>query len=143
MAKANRTEVFDAPIENVYAVLLDYESYPDFMTGVDKVTTLESSETSAKVEYEINVIKKLRYTLNLKQTKPTEISWSFNSGDLFKVNEGAWKLKDLGDGKTEVEYSVDIDIKGFIPGSGKIAEKLTETQLPGLMKSVCDRAKAL
>ena len=113
------------------------------MTGVDKVTTLESSETSAKVEYEINVIKKLRYTLNLKQTKPTEISWSFNSGDLFKVNEGAWKLKDLGDGKTEVEYSVDIDIKGFIPGSGKIAEKLTETQLPGLMKSVCDRAKAL
>ena len=61
MAHATRSEVFDVDINNIYEVLLDYEKYPEFMTGVDKVTILDSSETESRVEYQINVIKKLNY----------------------------------------------------------------------------------
>ena len=143
MAHATRSEVFDVDINNIYEVLLDYEKYPEFMTGVDKVTILDSSESESRVEYQINVIKKLNYILKLEQSRPTQISWSFESGDLFKVNSGSWNLKDLGDGKTEVVYNVEVEAKGFFPGSGKIAQKLTETQLPGLMESIRERAKSL
>ncbi len=143
MAVASRKEVFNVDINKVYDVLLDYEKYSEFMTGVDKVEVLEFNEESSRVEYNINVVKKLKYILSLKQQRPTKISWSFESGDLFKKNEGAWELEDLGDGKTQVNYTVEIEAKGFIPGAGKIAQKLTETQLPGLMKSIEQRAKAL
>lgn len=143
MAKASRTEVFDAPIENVYNVIVDYASYPDFMVGVDSVDVADFSDSGAKVTYNINMIKKLTYTLDLVHEKPTKVSWSFDHGDLFKVNEGSWELKDLGDGSTEVTYNIELDIKGFFPGAGTVTKKLTETQLPSMMKSVCDRAKNL
>lgn len=144
MTQATRTETFDVDINKIYQVLCDYESYSEYMTGVDKVSVLEKlSDSEFLVEYQINVIKKLKYVLKLVQTEPTQVKWTFDSGDLFKVNQGSWDLKDLGDGKTEVTYNVEIQAKGFIPGSGKIAQKLTETQLPGLMSSIKERAKAL
>ena len=144
MTQATRSETFDVDINKVFQVLCDYQSYSEYMTGVDKVSVLEElSASEFLVEYQINVIKKLKYVLRLVQTEPTQVKWSFESGDLFKVNNGSWDLKDLGDGKTEVTYNVEIQTKGFIPGSGKIAQKLTETQLPGLMSSIQERAKAL
>ena len=101
MTQATRTETFDVDINKIYQVLCDYESYSEYMTGVDKVSVLEKlSDSEFLVEYQINVIKK-------------------------------------------VTYNVEIQAKGFIPGSGKIAQKLTETQLPGLMSSIKERAKAL
>lgn len=141
MAKVSRTEIFDAPIDNIYAVIIDYASYPDFVDGVSAIDIHESSDDGAKVTYSLNMIKKIQYTINLTHVKPTKVSWEFVSGDLFKHNNGSWELKDLGDGTTEVTYSLDIDIKGFVPKS--IVSKLTDSSLPVMMKSVCDRAKNL
>lgn len=143
MAKASRTEVFDVEISKIYDVIVDYEKYPEFVVGVNEVEVIDQTETSAKVTYSIDMIKKLTYTLDLVQEKPNKVSWSFNSGDLFKVNSGAWELKDLGDGTTEVTYSLELEIKGFIPGAKMIVNKLTETSLPSMMKSYKERAKAL
>ena len=143
MAKAERTEVFEVEIDKVYSAIVDYKSYPDFVTGVNEVEILEESEDGAKVKYSIDLIKKLSYVLSLKHTKPTAVSWTFESGDLFKVNEGAWSLKDLGNGTTEVTYEIEIGIKGFFPGSKMIVNKLTATSLPSMMKSYEKRAKSL
>ncbi|OIQ16465.1 MAG: hypothetical protein BM556_15095 [Bacteriovorax sp. MedPE-SWde] len=143
MAKASRTEIFEAAIENIYKVIVDYESYPEFMTGVSSVSVDNFSDKGAKVTYSINMIKKLTYTLDLVHDEPRKVSWSFDSGDLFKVNNGSWELKDLGDGTTEVTYNIELDIKGFFPGAGTVTKKLTETQLPSMMKSVCERANNL
>lgn len=143
MAKASRTEVFDVPIDNFYQVIIDYDSYPEFVDGVSSIDVIEQDDTSAKVEYGLNLIKTFNYTLNLEQTRPTEVSWSFDSGDLFKMNEGSWKLKDLGDGKTEVTYSLEISIKGFFPGSKMIIDKLTKSNLPTMMSACYERAKEL
>lgn len=140
MAKASRTEIFDVEINKLYDVIADFKSYPDFVLGVNDIKVHDMTDTSGVVEYTIDMIKKLNYKLDMKLARPTSVSWTFKSGDLFKTNSGGWQLKDLGDGRTEVTYSLEIEVKGFIPGSKMIVNKLTETSLPSMMKSFHDRA---
>jgi ribosome-associated toxin RatA of RatAB toxin-antitoxin module len=86
------------------------------------------------------MIKSFKYTINTKQERPTKVSWTLDSGDLFKKNDGEWKLKDLGNGKTEVTYSLDLDFKMFAPSS--ILSALTSKNLPIMMESFFKRAKS-
>ena len=140
MANASRTEVVDVEINKIYNVLVDYAKYPEFVDGVNAIKILSQTETTAKVEYSLNMIKSFKYIINIKQEKPTRLSWTLDSGDLFKKNDGEWKLKDLGNGKTEVTYSLDIDFKMFAPSS--ILSALTSKNLPVMMESFFKRAKA-
>jgi len=140
MPAATKNEVWDSPIEKIYEVITNYDSYPEFVDGCSSVNVLSHSETEARVEFGLNLIKKFKYILVLKQTKPTEISWSFESGDIFKKNEGYWKLKDLGDGKTDVTYSLEVEVKGFAPKS--LVNSLTEKNLPAMLKSYESRCKS-
>lgn len=139
MANASRTEIFDVDINKLYEVIVDYASYPDFVDGVSAINILEQDDTSATVEYSLNLIKKFKYIISLKQERPTRVSWTFESGDIFKSNTGSWDLKDLGDGRTEVTYNLDVAIKGFVPKA--IVNKLTTSSLPTMMQSYHDRAK--
>ena len=140
MANASRTEVVDVEINKIYNVLVDYAKYPEFVDGVNAIKILSQTESTAKVEYSLNMIKSFKYIINIKQEKPTRLSWTLDSGDLFKKNDGEWKLKDLGNGKTEVTYSLDIDFKMFAPSS--ILSALTSKNLPVMMESFFKRAKA-
>ncbi len=140
MASASRTEVVDVDINKLYDVIVDYAKYPDFVDGVSATKVLSQNETSAKVEYSINMIKSFKYTLATNQTRPTKISWVLESGDLFKKNDGNWTLKDLGNGKTEVTYSLEVDFKMFAPNA--ILSALTEKNLPVMMQSFFKRAKS-
>lgn len=140
MASVSRTETFDVEIEKLYNVIINYDSYPDFVDGVSSIKVLEQTDAGARVEYGLNLIKKFKYILNLTHQSPTSVSWEFESGDLFKKNNGSWELVDLGNGQTEVTYSLDVDVKGFVPKS--IISKLTDSSLPAMMKSYRERAAA-
>ncbi len=141
MASAQRVETFETTPENIYKVLTDYEGYADFMDGVKSVSVIERKGNSAKVEYNINIIKKFSYVLTSTEVENEKVSWSFDSGDLFSSNNGSWTLKDNGDGTTEVTYNIDIDFKVKVPGM--ISKKLVSSNLPSMMKSVHKRAKSL
>jgi ribosome-associated toxin RatA of RatAB toxin-antitoxin module len=139
MAQASRTEIVDIDISKLYETIIDYAKYPDFVDGVSAIKVISQNEDSAKVEYSLNIIKTFKYIVNTKQEKPTRVSWTLDSGDLFKKNNGEWKLKDLGNGKTEVTYSLDLDFKLFAPSS--ILTSLTDKNLPSMMKAFFDRAQ--
>jgi ribosome-associated toxin RatA of RatAB toxin-antitoxin module len=140
MAQASRTETVDIEIGKLYDTIIDYAKYPEYVDGVSAIKVMSQNETSAKVEYSLNIIKTFKYIVNTKQERPTRVSWTLDSGDLFKKNNGEWKLKDLGNGKTEVTYSLDLDFKLFAPSS--ILTSLTDKNLPSMMKAFFTRAKA-
>jgi coenzyme Q-binding protein COQ10 len=143
MARAERVEVFDVPAEKFYQAVIDYRSYSSFVDGVKSVEVQQESPAGAKVVFNLNLIKEISYVLNLKHTPHTEVSWSLVSGDLMKINNGKWSIKDLGGGRTEVTYSLEIELKGFIPGLGLIEKTLVNTNLPLTMKSFAKRAQSL
>lgn len=111
------------------------------MTGISEIEVIEQTETSAKVKYTVNLIKKVSYVLNLKQIAPTEVSWSLDSGDMFKVNNGKWTFKELGENKTEATFSSEVAFKVFAPKM--IVNKLVGSSLPAMMKEYHQRAKSL
>ena len=143
MAKASRTETYDVPASKFYQAVIDYKNYNQFVPGVDSIEVLNSSDEGATVKFNINVIKKLTYTLKLAHKKDQEVSWSLVTGDYMKTNNGKWTLKDLGGNKTEVTYSLEIEVKGFIPGLSLIEKGLVETNLPMTMSSFAKRAENL
>ncbi len=139
MAVVTRTEIYDVGIQEFYSVIIDYDSYPEFVDGVDGIEILEQDDDGARVKYSLNLIKKFSYILKLEHSKPNGISWALESGDLFKKNIGSWSLKDLGKGKTEVTYSVDLEFKGLAPKP--IVNRLINHNLPAMMKSYFERAQ--
>ena len=91
----------------------------------------------------LNVIKTFSYILSLEQEENKSVSWTFDSGDIFSLNNGKWELEDLGDGTTEVTYSIEVEIKIKMMGTGMITKKLVSTSLPSMLKSVEKRAQGL
>jgi ribosome-associated toxin RatA of RatAB toxin-antitoxin module len=142
MAKAERTEVYDVPVEKFYQAIINYKAYPDFVDGMKAIEVINQSNEGGTVKFTVNIMKEISYTLKLTHNPNKEVSWTFVSGDMMKVNNGKWTLKDLG-GKTEVTYSLEVELKGFIPGLGMIEKTLVSTNLPMTMKSFAKRAASL
>lgn len=143
MARAERTEVFDVPADKFYKAVIDYHSYPQFVDGVESVDVKNESTEGATVTMNINLIKKISYTIQLSHKPTQEVSWSLVSGDMMKINNGKWIIKEQGPTKTEVTYSLEVELKGFLPGLGMIEKTLVNTNLPLTMKAFAKRAASL
>lgn len=141
MALVQRTEVFDIHIEKFYSAIVDYRGLPEFVDWIKDINVIEESAEHAKVEYFVDMVKKTKYTIELTHRKPNHVSWTLVEGELFKKNEGSWELKDLGNGKTEVTYSLDIDFTGFAPKM--VIQKLAASNLPELLESYYKRASSI
>jgi coenzyme Q-binding protein COQ10 len=143
MARAEKTEIFDVPHDKFYQAIIDYRAYPKFVEGMRSVDILNESSEGATVKFNLSLIKDISYTIKLSHKPNLEVSWSLVSGDLMKVNNGKWTLKDLGQARTEVTYSLEVELKGFLPGLGMIEKTLVTTNLPMNMKAFAKRAASL
>jgi coenzyme Q-binding protein COQ10 len=141
MSQVSTTETFNAPIKTVFKMLTDYGNYPLITSDIKRVSVIDDGPEKKLVEFEIQIIKSFRYQVWLYEKPFSELSWRFHSGDLFKENTGSWKLKDLGENKTQVDYSLSAKFGLFVPGM--IEKKLIEVNLPSMMKSYKTRAESL
>lgn len=104
------TEI-DAPIDEVWAVVEDVASAPDWQHGLEAMEVIErdgegrpvlcDSTSDAKVKM---VTTRVRFSY----AAPRELRWQQVKGDL-KSLDGAWLLEELGDGRTKVTYKLDGD----------------------------------
>ncbi len=125
-----RKLTFAAPIETVYQVIRDFESYPEFLSTTHSAREKQSKK-GVEVDFSIEVLKEIKYTLAFELKEPTEIRWSFVKGDLMKRNNGAWILKSKGPKETEATYQIDIDFGWLVPKM--IIDQVTKIQLPEML----------
>lgn len=128
-----------APIETVYSVIRDFKSYPKFLSTTHAVKE-RNLKSGLFVDFTIEVIKAIQYTLKFECREPNEISWEFVEGDLMKKNSGAWKLEAISPQKTRAHYSIDISFGWMVPKT--IVEQVTKTQLPEMLEAFKERAEA-
>lgn len=143
MAKANRTETYDVTAEKFYQAITDYKSYTKFVDGMKSVAIEKETPEGVVAKFTLSLIKEISYTINLKHLPNKEVSWTLVNGDMMKSNNGKWTIKDLGNGKTEVTYDLEIEFKGFMPGLGMIEKTLVNTNLPMTMKAFAKRAQEI
>lgn len=101
----------DAPIDEVWAVVEDVETAPQWQGGLVSLTAIERDgegrPTLCESENDIKV-RTVKTLVRFSYDGPERLSWSQEKGDLKSV-EGAWILEDLGDGRTKVTYTLDSD----------------------------------
>ena len=140
MPGASRSIVFNAPLDKCFAVIADYERYPDFLPEVKRIRTSNRRGNEVDVHYEAEVVKVIKFTLHLKEEKP-RVSWSFIEGEFMKDNKGGWLLEDLGEGKTKATYTIEVAVGALVPKT--IVNALVDTQLPKLLENFKKRIESL
>ncbi|MBZ4333344.1 SRPBCC family protein [Corallococcus interemptor] len=140
MAGATRTITINAPVEKVFDVITNYDRYGEFLPEVKKISTSQRQGNTVQVHYEVDVVKRIRYTIRVTEERPKRMSWTFVEGEVMKDNKGSWTLEPEGEGKTRATYNVEMALGALIPKA--IINTLTETQLPKMLEAFKRRAEA-
>ncbi|MCP5468273.1 MAG: SRPBCC family protein [Deltaproteobacteria bacterium] len=137
MAGATSSIEINAPIQKVYDVIVDFESYPEFLSETQEVEVVSEDSNMARVTFTVKVVKKIQYTLDISFDEPNGISWVLHKGQMMKSNEGGWKLTSKKKNLTLAEYEVNVGFGPLVPKS--IANQLVGSTLPAMMKAFKER----
>ena len=141
---AEQTEssiVVDAAPADVMGVIGDFAAYPEWAKGVRVAEVVKEHEGgwAEQVHFELDVSPiKDEYTLAYEWDGYDEVTWTLVEGKMLRALDGAYVLRDLGNGSTEVTYRLSLDVT--IPLIGMLKRKgekiLIDTALKGLKKRV-------
>lgn len=136
-------EVFVSP-EEFKEVILDLESYPEFLPEVKKVEVLDRSEISIKATFWVavdvgGVHVDSQYTVEY-EIGDKEISWTLHSSPDLSENRGSWRLEE-GDDEDETIARYEAEIITSLPIPEPVQLLFAEKELPKLMELFRDRAE--
>ena len=125
----------DAPIQDVWDVVVDIESAPEWQDGLNDVDVLErdaegrclvaETESDAKVK---TVKARMRFTYE----EPHLVEWRQEKGDV-KSLVGAWELEEIDGSRTKVTYRLEGD-PGRVLGMmirGPVEDKIRDILVNG------------
>ncbi len=108
--------------EQVWAVIDDYGSYPNWIDQLEETEVYGRSGTEVLVRFKLKVIgKTVEYYID-HERRP-DLGWTTWQLDYSRASDiddstGYWLVYASPDhpGRTRVEYTVDLRLKGWIPG---------------------------
>jgi carbon monoxide dehydrogenase subunit G len=101
----------EAPLEEVWAVVEDVLTAPEWQGGLDAMSALErdASGRATLVETENDIkVRRIKARVRFTYAAPERLGWTQEQGDMKSV-EGAWTLEDLGAGRTRATFELDAD----------------------------------
>lgn len=114
------TEIVDAPVEEVYAVVADVEAYPEFIEDFESVRVngdlIEMSVRAGPIG--------LSWTQRVRHEPNRSIRFVLVSGP-FRSFRGAWEFTPV-DGKTKARYWTEFELMLRVPGVSAIVERQVE-----------------
>lgn len=131
-----RSATFSGSLNQVFASITDYTSYPRYIAGVNATEVVDKTDPAAScaVKFDLKVIKKFHYTLDMYHSANDSITWQMRTSNLLSRNSGSWKLEARGDDLTHATYELSLGFKIYVPG--RIIKKLSETSLPIMFKGI-------
>ena len=133
--------VIDAEPAAIMDVIADFPAYPAWAKGVTTAEVVEDGEDgrARQVFFKLDVSPiKDEYTLEYDWNGDESVTWTLVEGKMLRALDGAYLLRDRGNGSTEVTYRLALDVS--IPLIGMLKRKgekiLIDTALKGLKKRV-------
>lgn len=133
MPVVNSSIEINGPIDQVYALAKDIESFPEFMPDVKSVRIAERSEDGSVVVSEwVGIVKEFKTTVKWTEKDIWDdgartCTFSLVKGDYSKYS-GFWRFTDLG-GRTRFESEIEVEYDVPLVGAlikGIIAKKMKE-----------------
>ena len=129
-----------APVDTVFAVLLDFERYPEWVADLKSVTVVrrDAEHRASEVEFRAAAMgRSTTYRLGYDYADaPDRLGWFLVAGDLERELDGNYRLSPGPGDTTDVRYEVFIDLIVPIPG---FVKRRAETRI---VKAALDDLKA-
>ena len=101
----------DALLQEVWEVVQDVLSAPDWQGGLDGMSALEHDAegrpTLVETENDIKV-RRVKTRVRFSYEGPGRLRWTQEQGDMKSV-QGSWELAELPGGRTRATYNLDAD----------------------------------
>lgn len=137
----------DAPIDAVWAIVADVASWPEWQATIGSLDILEDDGggrvSRCAVEFDAKLTQ-IKMKLECAYAAPTRMTFERTSGDLAALS-GSWTLADLGDGRTQATYQLDVNPGGVLnfllneERIGKLRATLVDVR-PGELKARAEAA---
>ena len=136
----------DAPIDAVWAIVQDVSSWPEWQGTLGSLDILETDADGraslCAVAFDAKIAQ-IKMKLECGYSPPAQMTFQRTSGDLSALS-GSWTLSDLGDGRTNATYQLDVNPGGVLnfllneERLGKLREILVDVR-PGELKARAER----
>ncbi len=105
----------DVPLQTAYDQWTQFEDFPRFMGGVERVTQLDDTRTRWVTR--IGGVTREFDAVVLVQRPDQGVSWSSTDGT---AHAGRVTFSPLGDARTEVTLAVDWEPEGLVEKAGEV-----------------------
>jgi uncharacterized membrane protein len=139
--QSTQSITIDAPAADVMAVIADFPSYPQWVAAAKKVEVVEDGAEgrARRVHFVLDAgAVKDDYVLEYTWDGDRKVSWTLVKGQMQKRQDGSYTLTET-DGRTEVTYSITIDLS--IPMLGMIKRKAEKVILDTALKELKKRVE--
>jgi uncharacterized membrane protein len=117
---ATETITIAAPLEQVWAIAIDLEKYPQWTHDVKDVviSSRDDHGRPSQVEFRTSALgRSTHYTLSYDYADaPSVLAWSMVKGDIQRSIDGAFKFSPTPEGTTHVQYDLAIELVVPLPG---------------------------
>jgi uncharacterized membrane protein len=138
--------VVNADPATVLGVITDFASYPRWQDEVQAVEVLATGADGRA--------RRVRFTLDAKVFTTTfvldytyadgageqVVSWTLAEGDQLRRNDGSYRLRDRGDGTTDLTYALELEPAVALPGI--IRRRAAKRIVDGALHNVRARAES-
>lgn len=109
----------DAPLDEIWAVLTDFENYGTWARDLKEVTVLERDDEGRATVVRFRAAamgRSTNYTLRYSwEDAPERLPWELVEGDIERMLDGAYEFQP-NNGGTDVIYHLKVDLKVPLPG---------------------------
>jgi ribosome-associated toxin RatA of RatAB toxin-antitoxin module len=106
--------------EGCYAVVTDFERYPDWAADIKAVTVdaRDDDGRATRVTFRAAAFgRSTTVTVDYDYSAaPARLSWVQSHGDLTSRYDGSYSFEEVGGSETEVTYTLDVELRVPIPG---------------------------
>ena len=113
MSRITETIDVDVPVRVAYDQWTQFESFPEFMEGVDRV--VQADDTT--LDWTATIAGKVKnWRAEITEQRPDElVAWRSTSG---AQNDGEVRFESLGPDRTRIESQLDVEPEGLVEKAG-------------------------
>lgn len=136
-------------LNQVWQVLTDYESFPEFMPGLSECRRLRSLNEGVRIEQVrgksfMGISFSASSVIDVEEKYPNKINYQLFEGDMNALS-GYWQLKPIklqnGNSVVELIYDFTVSPKRFLPMA--LVEHVLSNDIPDTMVAIRQRVAQL